>query len=202
MSDKFFWEKYLSIEKDFIDAKRYVDFVPANYNVSSDFFSNEIILIGSLIESSLKHLANLRDPGCSVGNFGEIKGQILTQFPKIVLAETHLNGTEKVFSPFSGWNDGPLDWWESYTDIKHGKLEKASLKLSLVMLSAFEIVLFLIHSEQVRIGEISNPDRNRTFVYYSFSEMPSLIIPNFTYTQQMGSGNFYFLYPISKYEGK
>lgn len=199
MGEKFFWEKYLNIEKVFIDAKRYVEFIPENYSVSSDFFSNEIILLGALIESSLKYLAKLRNPDCSVGNIGEIKKQILSRFPRIVLAEAHLNGTKEIFAPFSDWANGTLGWWDSYTDTKHGELEKANMKLSLTMLSALELTLYMVHSEQLKNGDIKSPNGDKANVYYSFSEVPSFMISNFRYGQLTGSGNFYFYYPISQY---
>ena len=198
-TNKYLWEKYLNLEKDFIVAKRYVDFDASFFNTTSDFFVNEITLLGSLLETALKHLAKLKNPSCSVGNFGEIKGEILSSFPRIVSFETQMIGTNTAFKPFDGWDSGNLNWWSIYTDTKHGDDRHANMETALMMLSAFELVLFIIHAEDIKNGRCPSVNNDNSNVYYSLSEMPLLLRTKLSHGQMMGSGDYYFYFPVSQY---
>lgn len=74
------WQRYLGIENDFLEALFYVSFdIKDAY---SEFFSREIILLGSEIEASFKKLCESIN-GATPGNIGEYKAIILEAYPGI-----------------------------------------------------------------------------------------------------------------------
>ena len=63
-------QRYLGIERDFLKAQFYVSF--DNKTAFSEFFSREVVLLGSEIEAAFKELCFLID-GRKPGNMGEYK---------------------------------------------------------------------------------------------------------------------------------
>ena len=136
------WQRYLSIEKDFLDAQFYISFNIEN--AYSEFFSREIILLGSEIEAAFKVLCYEID-GSKPGNIGEYKSTILGSYPRLVNICVRNNYTNQIIRPFENWDKGGLDWWSVYTNIKHNLVDRsATLSIAVKMLQAYEIILFCI----------------------------------------------------------
>ena len=144
------WEYYLIIDKDMKAAMRYID--PRNQaNVFSFEFAKNIVLACTECESVLKLIGELRT-GKIPGNISEYKEMILKNFPNITNVEVYANGIKIV--PFSGWDTGSLEWWNSYTGIKHNRSD--NLK-SATFLNAANAVgaLYLLNLYLSKITDIS-----------------------------------------------
>lgn len=135
-------ERYLGIEKDFIEAKFYVAF--DQDNVYSEFFTREIILLGAEIEAAFKELSNRID--CSTpGNMGDYKRIILSCLPQIVSVSVCEKQSGKYHFTFETWNIGALKWWSVYTGIKHNLVDtNANLGVALTMLQAYLVLIFCV----------------------------------------------------------
>ena len=187
------------IEEEFIQAGHYIDFLDSNMQVTSVFFSNESVLLGAKIERACKHLIELVDPTLPRGNMGDYKSGILSFYPKITEFRTFLKNSELVFSPFAAWKEekGSLEWWEAYTKEKHGT-QKSTMRNCLEMLSAFEILLYIIHAEEIR-----NPASiidDKSYVKYSPLEFPKLMETRFICRCEMSTG-FFISYDSTQYRG-
>ena len=151
------WERYIGIERDFISAKFYVSF--GQENVYSEFFTREIILLGTEIEAALKELCKRID-GSTAGNMCEYKNIILTAMPKITQIAVIEKNSGRCCYPFYNWDVAKLDWWDVYTGVKHNLVdEKANLGVALKMLQAYELLLFCITAikEDVHINSLEMP---------------------------------------------
>lgn len=165
----FGWKTYLSIEEQFLKANYYVAFDVENAH--SNFLSQSIILLGAEIEHAFKVLCELIDVNAPRGDIGKYKEVILKNIPAIGKLRSALRENEEVqFFPFENWHNGKLTWWNIYTKIKHSTDdEKATMKVALTMLSAYQLLLILI--EAYTPGE-----EERTA--YTQLDMPRLLVPD------------------------
>lgn len=137
-------QRYIGIEKEFLEAQFYVSL--DQNSVYSEFFTRQIILLGSEIESALKELCK-KINGSTPGNMSDYKSIILAHLPNI----TEINVCNKQNGmrcfPFKCWNEGKLQWWSVYTELKHNIVdEKANLGIALEMLQAYLLLLFCINA--------------------------------------------------------
>lgn len=160
--DVFGWQRYLGIEKDFLDAQYYVSFDLTD--VYSEFFTREIIFLGAEIESAFKELCS-RLGNTSAGNISQYKTTILGEYPCIEDIGIINKRNNSISKPFEQWNIKSIAWWGVYTGIKHNIVDRhATLKIAMDMLQAFELLLFCISAT------------NGNFMI-KLSEMPKLFIP-------------------------
>ena len=164
----FGWRRYLSIEEDFLKARYYVAFDVKTAH--SDFLSKSIILLGAEIEHAFKKLCELIDKDADRGSIADYKKIILQEMPGIVNLKSTLRENEEVqFFPFKDWQQGPLSWWDIYNNIKHSDDDKnATMKVALNMLSAYQLLLFLIEGYN---GEESH-------TAYTQIEIPRVLVPD------------------------
>ena len=170
----FGWRRYLSIEEDFLKARYYVAFDVKTAH--SDFLSKSIILLGAEIEHAFKKLCELIDEKAKRGNIANYKKIILQEMPGIVNLKSTLRENEEVqFFPFKDWQKGRLSWWDIHNNIKHSDDdENATMNVALNMLSAYQLLLFLI--------EGYNGEKRHTA--YTQIEIPRVLIPDI----RMGPG--------------
>ena len=170
------WEKYLVIENLFCEAKQFVDIKEENFDVTSMFFSNQVILLGAEIEAAFKKICSLN--GVSGGNMSQYKEETLKLFPNIAKYGCDLLLTDYEVLPFDDWKDegGKLDWWDVYINVKHSTVDNcATLKIAIGMLSALEILLLLIEAKA------HNDLGSDGFISATLfqNEIPNLLLPKF-----------------------
>lgn len=157
-------QRYLAIEQEFNNAQYYVSF--ENKSAYSEFFTREVLILGSEIETALKVLCNRID-GSFPGNFAQYKSTILNAFPGIVRIGVCNRKTSEIIYPFENWDKGELLWWNVYTSIKHNAVSReATIDIALSMLQALELLFFCI---EATVGDFS----------IEYMEMPRLYIPDF-----------------------
>lgn len=135
-------QRYLGLEKEFIEASYYVSL--DQEDVYSEFFTREVILLGTEIEATFKELCN-RINGSTPGNMSQYKEIILARFPNIVRISVCEKQSKKTTLPFENWDNSQLDWWNVYTGIKHNLVDaQATLGVALKMLQAYLILIFCV----------------------------------------------------------
>ena len=171
MIKKYEWEKYLIIESEFIEAKKYISFDrERNYEADSPFLHNEIVLLGAQVEISMKKLISYHNPvkGFSPYNIGDYRRLLLMVYPEMESYSTSLVNSDITFSPFKNWKNGKLAWWDAYSSIKHGSSRLPKLEHALNLLAAYEILIHLVHCEETKA-------KGDEYIFYSFREMPGLL---------------------------
>ncbi len=181
------WQRYLSIEHEFKKAEQYIPYELED--VYSEFFTRQVILLGAEIEASFKKVCNNIEPSESCGNIGQIKGIILKHYPGIISWKCTVKGTEKEIIPFQGWDQGVLEWWGVYTDIKHNLVDRAATyKIALKMLGAYEQLLLIATSTDPNRADttdkaiggnlLNEAVDGGKFKAYTILEMPELLVPD------------------------
>lgn len=166
---KYDWDNYLIIENEFIEARKYLSFErTANLEADSPFLHNEIVLLGTKVETAMKKLISFHNPYESFcpNNISDYKRIILVLFPEIESYETVLTHSDYSFTPFKDWSKSKLSWWEVYSKIKHGSSRIPKLEHALNLLSAYQILLFLIQYEE---------QSNNVYISYTLDEIPRLL---------------------------
>ena len=143
------WQRYLSIEQEFLMVRQFVPYSMMGC-AYSEFFTRQVIILGSEIEAAFKKVCEFA--GLSgAGNMGQYKQTILGAYPKIEEWSCVIKTEDITLRPFEGWS-GKLPWWGIYTNVKHGLVDKdATYEIALKMLGAYELLLLLV--------EATDPDR-------------------------------------------
>jgi len=165
------WDRYLGIEKEFIEASYYMSL--DNDNAYSEFLTKETILMGSLIEAAIKKLcANLGE--VNTGNMGQYKTTILQGAPGIRRFGSKLIRSGRVITPFKDLETHKkIKWWDVFMNTKHSLVdENASCRNALEMLSAYQLLLVI-----AEIFDASNDDKDK-IVAYTYFNSPQLLVPD------------------------
>lgn len=166
--------RYLGIEEDFIRAQYYISF--DNRDAYSEFFTREVILLGTEIEAAFKELC-VRIKGKVPGNIRQYKEVVLLEYPNIVNIGIKDIKTNMIEKPFSGWDNGSLPWWDKFINVKHNLVDKeATIHVAVTMLQAYLLLLFCISATS---GNITMEYRNVPKLY------SPLFNPSFHFTASM-----------------
>lgn len=166
-----FWHYYLILEEKFINTTKYVELSDDDKDHNYDTYSMEFVIqlqtICSEIDVVMKEISGFL-PSNKRKCISDYAPIILENFPNIINQNIKINGKMIKLQPFEGWNisqaSKSLPWWESYSNIKHGRVEnfkKANLKNVLYSLSALFILerLWLIKIASNLNGEMDIPNK-------------------------------------------
>jgi len=138
------WERYQSLEKEFLNFLEYVPFSPKHYDVWSYPLVNLFIYVGSSVDSFFKNAIYWE----SVNDYPKIdeiraddqhsmKGyrEIFQTRYKISNKQIFELRNYSAIYPFRDWSEQRTpDWWRRYTDIKQDRFrnkEQATLKATI-----------------------------------------------------------------------
>ena len=139
------WNYYLALEDDFSVTSRYIE-PRGQENVYSLEFAKLLILSCTEVETVFKNLC-METENKECGNIGEYKDVILRHFPKITTAKVDISRWGKEITPFNGWDEGKLEWWDTYTKIKHHRgsnFQNATYKNAIYALAALHILIIYL----------------------------------------------------------
>lgn len=163
--DNSYWYYFLILEKDFKNTLNYVHLCKENFATFSYEYSKQLVTIASEFEIISKLLC-FEINGLEPGNIGEIKKVILERFPRIWHTPVKiLQITQFDFKPLESWGleNGKLQWWDVYNNIKHEKhnyFTQANLENVLSALGSlliFEVYLYKLaykSNSGIRYGTI------------------------------------------------
>lgn len=157
-----YWRYYLLLEKRFVKATSFVELCDDNYSTYSIEFHNQIITIGSELDTFFKEFCgyNLNDYK-SITDYAD---KLLNQnaYSNIVSEKIRIcNEYNLNIMPFDGWNSSSakqsLPFWQTYDNLKHGRklnMKEANLENSVKILGA----LFLLEMKSFYDMEDGFPD--------------------------------------------
>jgi len=139
-----FWSFYLSLENDFMNTVNYVHPSQENLNTFSSQYSKIILTCAIEFESISKIFVKHISSDNRAGNIGDIKQSLLREFPNIHSNIVSMQKYGIKMQPLEEWGTNQrLNWWSSYTSIKHNRhknFNKANLENTLNSLSALLII--------------------------------------------------------------
>lgn len=163
------WNYYLSLERDMDNTSRYIEPL-GQEDVYSFEFAKLIILSCTEIESVFKKICFVITNNQVEGNISSYKEIILGKYPKITKARVFVLRLGKILEPFKGWDEGKLEWWTTYQEVKHNRGEfffKATYKYAVNSLAALYVLIFYLskitgynfpnHKSEYITSEYSSP---------------------------------------------
>ena len=148
------WEEdYLQREKEFTDFIKYVPPSENQKSVWSLKLANQLILIGSSIDSFFKQSMpfykhsnkknnNKKFKKLNLGDFRDLFEGYYNQLSKHAV---YLLVTREKIVPFEEWGSGGgLNWWDAYTNLKHNRFKNRELATVENVLNALA-ALFLLN---------------------------------------------------------
>lgn len=152
----FYWDYFLSLEKDLFKISEYIQFNEENYQTFSIKNAQLILLAGGELDGVLKNLCKQIAPKEARGNIGDYKKSILSFYGEnFSLKEAYIPRYDLSIQPWQKWNeekDTKLKWWDDYSNIKHSRRKnyrKATLSNTINCLAAIQIALFF-YNEAIR----------------------------------------------------
>lgn len=153
----FYWDYFLSLEKDLLNILEYIQISKENYKTFSIKNTRLILSAGSEIDSVLKNLCNQIDKSKVYKNIGDYRKTIKKFYRKsFAEKQTYIPKYNLSFQPWKNWNktnsksNPNPDWWQDYNDIKHNRelnFEKANLKNLLNCMAGLHVALFFYNEE-------------------------------------------------------
>ena len=179
------WNYYLSLERDLSKTSNYVE-PSGQENVYSFEFFKLLILSCTEVESVLKLLCKEVDPISKAGDISAYKGIVLTAFPKIIYAHITVSRTGTQLYPFQDWDKGPLQWWDEYQAVKHGRngyFSHATYSNAVTALGALYILIFYL-AKQCKLSFWDNEAQYLTsdYCHKLLACAPEAELPDFEVT--------------------
>ena len=144
------WNYFLSLESDFVNFSRYLEFCSNNFAAHS-------IEAGRLLMAASQECDVLLKQICAAGVEKEdgYRQYIPSQFPQFALHRVEIPRFNLGFQPFASWVSTPAQtpgWWTANNKFKHQRhdlFERASLENALNAISALLLCnIYLYHKEQ------------------------------------------------------
>ena len=126
-----YWEYFLAIEDDLLQASRYVEFSEANFNVYSLEFARLLLITCSEVDVIAKEFCRVLAPDDKNEDMADYQATILKYYPKFASHNLYVPRFSIGCTPWSEWNEGKkLSWWQAYNGVKHERsknFEQATL---------------------------------------------------------------------------
>jgi len=150
------WKYFLSLEKDLVNLKNFVEIHQDNYATYSFELSKVLQLSCSEIDSICRLLCKVIDPqndfpneDTRSGNIAEYKRIILEKYPKFTQSEILIPDLGEKILPWDEWSSkNSPSWWEEYNKVKHYRhscFKYANLKNTLYSMSSLMVVILYLH---------------------------------------------------------
>lgn len=164
------WRYFLSLEKEFCDTLRYVEYVESQKDVYSFEFARLLILVCSELDVVFKVACDSIDVSNCADSIGNYHGCVSSRYD-ICSEIVKLDRFSEIVKPFDGWttNEPPV-WWTAQNKVKHERhqqFHQATLYNTMCAISglfvANLIVLYelslidSIHEGPVLLGRDSEP---------------------------------------------
>lgn len=155
--------RYDSIESRMIGTFRYVDCHPGNRNTFSYEYASILRDAGSVFGSVMDRLVRETSLGSGQLDIRDYRRWLTREVKNIhsIAADINYPLAERLLLPFHSLKeeDGRLEWWNAYTDVKHsdiGKFQIGNFENTLNSVAALAILLQLAKPKGVRIRLFPN----------------------------------------------
>ncbi len=144
------WRYFLSLEREFCDALRYVEFTPKQQDVCSFEFARLLLLTCSELDVVFKVACDQVAPTTDADSIGQYYACLNSKYN--LAAETvRIARYSEVITPFGNWDrDTPPAWWTAQNKVKHRRHEhfdQATLRNTLLGLCGLFVANLLVLNE-------------------------------------------------------
>lgn len=158
MKSLFHWNYFLSIENDFVELARYVDFSSENWRCFSIEISRLHQSCCSEVEAVLRHVCE----SCEGHNldklFGDLHFYVEKYIPRIKKFSVQMPLHGLHFTPFSKWTSAAApQWWSDHNKVKHRRSEhfvRGNLENALNALAALYVANIYLYRDGSSCGPL------------------------------------------------
>lgn len=179
------WKYFISIEKDLLVLKNFVEMHVDNYGTYSFELSKILQLSCSEIDSVCRILCKCIDSSSDYfdeskfgGNISDYKSILLTKYPKFAEVEVLIPDLGITVKPWEEWiTANSPSWWIAYNKVKHYRhscFEQANLKNTLYAVAALMVLTMYLYREVVGKSK-ANPNPVPQFFDSEYTN-PNLIV--------------------------
>jgi hypothetical protein len=124
------WSYYVSLEDDFIETSRYVEFCDENFKTYSTQFARLILAVGSEVDVIAKELCSKAKPKNKPMNINQYKQILVPAFPAIMDVVVGIQWNPMRLHAWKSWKQSKRPnpgWWTAYNSVKHGRIKNEKL---------------------------------------------------------------------------
>ncbi len=151
------WTYFLSLEREFNNSLRYVEYTKKQESVFSHEFARLILLTCSEIDVLFKIICEHIDKGSKADTIGQYYEVINCKYD-IKSEEVNVDRYRLKIYPFKDWLQGkPPRWWTSYNKVKHERhkcFSEANLGNTLYAISGLFVLNLIAFNEYNRISNL------------------------------------------------
>jgi hypothetical protein len=151
------WRYFLSLESEFNDALRYVEFTPKQQEVFSFEFARLLLLTCSELDVDFKVVCSHVAPTAEAESIGQYFTCITTKYD-ISKETVRLDRFSERVEPYAQWNkDTPPTWWTAQNKVKHRRHEyfdQATLGNTMQALCGLFVANLLLLNEYQLLGAV------------------------------------------------
>lgn len=151
------WRYFLSLEREFCDTLRYVEFTPAQQNVYSFEYARLLILVCSELDVLFKVICTSVEPSNDADSIEKYFACVTTKY-RVQSEVVRVDRYSSRIAPFEHWNEhAPPSWWTAHNKVKHHRhehFEQATLSNTLQALSGLFVANLLVLNEFTLIDNV------------------------------------------------
>lgn len=152
-NSKIHWNYFLTIEKDFENLSRYIEFVEDNNSTYSIELARLIMVASQEVDVIMTKIC--RQYGVTAENINQYKTVIKENIPEIINETVYAYRFGMHSKPWENWNgDENPDWWKANNKIKHVRAENfsmANLKNAFNAIAGLLIVTLYYYKKEIEI---------------------------------------------------
>ena len=130
------WRYFLSMEREFTECLRYVEFTEEQRDVYSFEFARLLLLACAELDVVLKVICSHIDSTSSADSIGQYFLGLDTKY-EVPAEKVLVSRFTLALLPFQGWDrDSPPSWWTAHNKVKHRRHESFHLASAINSLQA------------------------------------------------------------------
>lgn len=140
------------LDRDLEICSRYIDFSEDNFSTYSNELAKILLAAGSEADVVFKLLCKRIDSKASLGGIGDYKSIILKSYSRFIDFKTYIPSKKMYLKPWQDWrglDNNRLEWWDSYSKVKHARhshMASANLKHTLLAFSGLMSLIYYCYS--------------------------------------------------------
>ncbi len=146
------WRYFLSLEREFTECLRYVEFTDAQRHVYSFEFARLLLLSCAELDVLFKVICNHIDAASTADGIGQYFSCIDKKY-NMPAEEVRVSRFSLALLPFQEWTrDTPPSWWTAHNKVKHRRHESFHMASAI---NALEAIAGLFVANVVLLSEAS-----------------------------------------------
>lgn len=153
------WSYLLSIEHDFEELSRFVEFDEKNFGTFGIEIARLLLACGAETDVVCKQVCTNLNAASNAASIGAYRTELIPAYPVIPNFEITIPRFGLSLHPWEEWQrpNGVPFWWTAYNKTKHhrhSEYERANLKNALNAVAGLFVMVLYLYREKATVGEL------------------------------------------------